>query len=124
MSRVHQLQRDLVVFADRAFDLLCGTGGLSVDNADDDPDGEEGFAKLSASSLNRLNGGGKTPRSGGANPLNTLAVTRKNVAALQSSACQLLLHLACLAPLAPLAVDAPYASNMTGLESFVQEVSS
>jgi hypothetical protein len=54
--------------------------------------------------------------------LNTLAATRRSIAALQSSACQLLLHLACLAPLAPLAVDAPYSSSMTGLESFVQEV--
>lgn len=79
VARIHQLQRDLVAFAQSAFTLTHSPATLAE---------EEGISQLEK---------------------------------LRVCARELTLHLACFSPLAPLALDSPYSSSLTGLEALIQE---
>ena len=92
------LQRDLVSFAEAA-SACVGSFPLSTDPED------------VAETISRANG-------------NVVgAKNRQRLMELHDSAWMLLLHLSCLAPIAPLSADAPFQSHLTGLEAFTKEVS-
>jgi len=98
LPRVHALQRDLVAFADAAFHLCC-------DPSEKDEDKGAGF-----------------PLSDPAPATATAVATQRALWGLRRTAADLLLHLAALAPAAPLAAAAPWAGHMTALDSVDHEV--
>ena len=97
LPRVHALQRDLVAFADAAFHLCC------------DPSGED-------------EDGAGLPLPDPAPATATAVATQRALRGLRRTAADLLLHLAALAPAAPLTAAAPWAGHMTALDSVDHEV--
>jgi hypothetical protein len=70
-----------------------------------------------------LAGAGVLPQRPDVIPVSAQAVRRQQEALeLQSAAWDMLLHLACVAPVAPLSLRSPYRSCLTGLEALVLEV--
>ena len=109
LPRIHQLQRDLVEFSDAAV-ALCFESPRSAST------GETQKAKLSVS---------RVDMNLTVDPLPVDEASRVSQVALQrlhEKAQDLLLHLSCMAPLAPLTTPAPWTSSMTGLEVLEFEV--
>ena len=98
LHRIHQLQRDLVDFAEAAFSMCSDKNFHHRD---------KGSFHLRTDPV----------------PIEADEVVRQSE--LLAMACRsqdLLLHLACLAPLTPLSSPNPWVSTMTGMESLEKEV--
>lgn len=122
LSRVHLLQRDLVAFAESAFAWTSDTVFPAPDISTHTTDVHSRVGSRSNGS--RMGG----VRDGSAQmPLVLSADQRalgrqQSALALQAASWDLLLHLSCVAPIVPLALDSPLRSSMTGLDALVHEV--
>jgi hypothetical protein len=105
LARIHLLQRDLVDFSNAAFYLLCpGTVNNQTRVAipqKQHPD----IHTVDPMPLDRNDGDWQL-----------------SLLQLREKARNLLLHLSCLAPLAPLVSPAPWTSSLTGLDVLEKEV--
>ena len=108
LPRIHALQRDLVAFADSAFRLCC--------EGNDENGGRIDIACPPGTGTGTGTGTDPLP------PTAAAAAWQAAVWALRRTASDLLLHLAALAPAAPLAADAPWAGHLTALDGLDEEV--
>ena len=110
LQRLHQAQRDLVAFAEAAFELSSsippvGSGGGILN------EGISGMNQSEGSDLNLLSSYTEPGRAAA-------------LLALQERAWDLLLRLSCVAPIAPLQLQrSPLTSSLTGLQAVIEEVS-
>lgn len=111
LSRIHLLQRDLVAFAENAFAWTADTVFPADSQSEQNPTAHSrGGRECSAQRPVVLS-------------VNERALKRQQSAlALQTTAWDLLLHLSCVSPIAPLALDSPLRSSMTGLDALIHEV--
>lgn len=98
LPRLHALQRDLVDFSQL---VLVWAEQLNYSSLD---------TLFEQSSINAL------PTS--INTANQLRAAQQ----IHTRACELLIHLAYIAPITPIAIGSPYSSHITGVESLVEEV--
>ena len=113
--RIHQLQRDLVNFAETCFTYVSThCRALTSEDEEQDWNNERDDERYRDD-----NSSGSLPVK---HTLKSLAAQRKTLTSLQHTAYELLLHLSCMSPIAPLAVDSPYRSSMTGLDLLILEV--
>ena len=105
LSRIHLLQRDLVDFSNAAFTLLC-------------PETMNNGTRVAMSQKQQSDIHTVDPM-----PLNKNdSDWQLSLLHLRERARNLLLHLSCLAPLAPLVSPAPWTSSLTGLDILEKEV--
>ena len=114
LQRIHLLQRDLLRFSEEAFSFLCcDTVPLVQKDEKSRKNGDE------YEENDRIDGNLNFTDS---YPCNTKEVEKQMVMLnLFRRAQDLVLHLSCVAPLAPLVLDSPYSSSMTGLEVLEKE---
>jgi hypothetical protein len=114
LQRVHLLQRDLLRFSEEAFSFLCYD---AVPRVQKDEKSRKNGDKYDEN--NRNNGNLNFTDSF---PCNTLEAEKQIVMSnLFRRAQDLVLHLSCIAPLAPIVLESPYSSSMTGIEILEKE---
>ena len=145
LSRLHLIQRDLAAFAEHA---LAWTREFVQGGAEDEEEEEQVDYNESNESRRAASAKVASTAKQGSNPprrppsqsqsqqqqkqkqqpqlyttSERAARTQQTGHALQLAAWELLLHLSCLAPIAPLALRSPFRSCLSGLDALVQEVS-
>jgi len=99
LPRIHQLQRDLIGFAEEAFTVL-------------DKNNNNGHHNTTKTSIfHKVN----------ADNIDENMIHSDDLETLRLRAQSLLIHLSSLAPIAPLAADFPMSSSMSGLDSLINE---
>ena len=118
LQRVHVLQRDLIAFAERAFAWTSQSLFVPA------PQVINNDTQSRSTPARRMPHPQSSAQHPDALPLSEQAARRQQVAQeLQQASWDLLVHLSCVAPIVPLALDTPLKSSMTGLEALIREVS-
>ena len=101
LARIHLLQRDLVAFAEQAFGWTSDCVFPEASSGGSDPSQHPDAIPPSLSAAHR----------------------QQRALDMHLAASDLVLHLSCVSPVAPLALRSPFRSCLTGLDALIQEVS-
>lgn len=123
LVRIHQLQRDLIEFSEHAFkwSSLIVSNNQQQSNLSSIQENQfynEDNVDNSTLYTNRINPGKPDPF-----PTNiSVALAQQSLEQLTMKSQALIIHLACLAPIAPLNSHYPLESSLSGLDTLINEI--